>query len=184
MNKLIRSSNVVGLFFVLAMGVTGLAYADGQKFEATLSGDQEPMGGTDTPATGRINAKFDKAFTKVRVNLRINNLEGTFAGAHFHCGRPGQNGPVAFGLVSPGPLTFDGKRIRGTLTNADFSGEDCTMLVGRPVNNIVGLAFAMRQGVIYVNVHSTDFRGGEIRGQMLEGDDDDDSDSDSDSDLD
>ena len=73
MNKLIRSSNVVGLFFLLAMGVTGLAYADGQKFEATLSGAQEVMGGTDTPATGRITAKFDKAFTKVRVNLKIKN---------------------------------------------------------------------------------------------------------------
>ncbi len=182
MNKLIRSSNVVGLFFLLAMGVTGLAYADGQEFEATLSGAQEVMGGTDTPATGRINAKFDNAFTKVRVNLRIKNLMGTFVGAHFHCARPGQNGPVAFGLVNPGPLAFDGKRIRGTLTNADFFGVDCTDMIGRPVNNIAALAFAMRDGLIYTNVHSIpDFPGGEIRGQMLRGDDDD-SDSDSDSD--
>ena len=43
MNKLIRFSNVVGLFFLLAMGVTGLVYADGQEFEATLSGAQEVM---------------------------------------------------------------------------------------------------------------------------------------------
>ncbi len=183
MNKLIRSPNNVGLFFLLAMGVAGLAYADDQEFEATLSGAQEVMGGTDTPATGRINAKFDKAFTKVRVNLKIKNLVGTFAGAHFHCGRPGQNGPVAFGLVNPGPLVFDGDRIRGTLTNADVIAADCSG-VGRPVNNIVSLAFAMRQSVIYVNVHSSLFPPGEIRGQMLEGDDDDDSDSDSDSDSD
>ena len=124
-------------------------------------------GGTDTDATGRIEASFDKGFTKVRVNLRIDNLTGTFAAAHFHCGRPGQNGPVAFGLVAPGPLQFDGKGVRGTLTNLDFTGADCTELVGRPVNTIAALAFAMRNGLIYANVHTDVFPAGEHRGQML-----------------
>ena len=176
MNKAIRFPNVVGLLFLLAMSIPELADADGQEFEATLSGAQEVVfdaggnfvpGGTDTPARGRIKAKFDNAFTKVWVNLKINRLQGTFGAAHFHCGRPGQNGPVAFGLVRPGPLEFDGKRVRGTLTNADFTGEDCTAAIGRPVNNIAALAFAMRDGLIYTNVHSSLFLPGEIRGQML-----------------
>lgn len=183
MKKAIKSASYVCLFLLLEMGIVSLAYADDQQFEASLSGDQEVVfdgdvfvpGGTDTRARGRIKAKFDRAFTKVRVNLRINNLTGTFAAAHFHCGRPGQNGPVVFGLVSPGPLTFEGDRIRGNLTNADFNGADCVPVVGRPVNNIVALAFAMRDGLIYANVHSTVFGSGEIRGQMLgKGDDDDD----------
>ena len=173
MNKLIRSPNVVGLFFFLAMGVAGLAYADDQKFEATLSGAQTVVE-TVTPATGRINAKFDKAFTKVTVNLKIKDLVGTFLVAHFHCGRPGENGPPVFGVMGPG---------HGILTNADFTGADCVPVVGRPVNNIVALAFAMRDGLIYFNLHSSAFPPGEIRGQMLRGDDDD-SDSDNDSDDD
>jgi hypothetical protein len=152
----------------------GLAFAEDSRFEATLSGAQEVVviggvfvpGGTDTDATGRIDARFDKAFTSVRVNLRIEGLTGTFAAAHFHCGRPGQNGPVAFGLVSPGPLVFDGKGIRGTLTNLGFTGADCSAVVGRPVNNIAALAFAMRDGLIYANVHTDVFPAGEIRGQM------------------
>lgn len=125
-------------------------------------------GGRDTDAEGRIKAKFDKEFTKVEVNLRIKYLEGVFTAAHFHCGRAGQNGPVAFGLVSPGPLALDGKRVKGTLTNLDFTGSDCMPVVGRPVNNIAALALAMRVGLIYINVHSTVFGPGEIRGQMLE----------------
>jgi hypothetical protein len=172
----------MSLICLQALAMAGLAHADGRHFEATLSGAQEPVfdedvfvpGGTDTDARGRINARFDKAFTALRVNLRVSGLTGTFAAAHFHCGRPGQNGPVIFGLVNPGSLEFDGKRIRGILTNTDFTGADCLEVVGRPVNNIVALAFAMRDGLIYANVHSDVFPAGEIRGQMLEADDDED----------
>ena len=176
MDKLIRCPHVVGLFFLLTMGIAGLAHADDKKFEASLSGAQE-VPEANTSARGKIEAKFDKAFTNVRVNLKIDNLAGTFAAAHFHCARPGQIGPVVFGLVMPGPLSLDGKRIRGTLTNADYTGADCVGGIGRPVNNIVALALAMRDGLIYTNVHTSAVPSGEIRGQMLRGDDDD-SDSD------
>jgi len=74
--------------------------------------------------------------------------------------------------MSPGSLSFDGKRIRGTLTNADFTGADCSVTIGRQVNNIVALAFAMQDGLIYVNVHSDASLPGEIRGQMQKKDGD------------
>jgi hypothetical protein len=172
---------IMSLTCLPALAIAGMAHADNLEFEASLSGAQEAVfdgdvfipGGTDTDATGRVKARFDKAFTAVRVSLRVNGLTGTFAAAHFHCGRPGQNGPVVFGFVNPGPLEFDGMRIRGTLTNADYTGADCLEVVGRPVNNIAALAFAMRDGLIYANVHSDLFQAGEIRGQMLDGDDQD-----------
>jgi hypothetical protein len=87
---------------------------------------------------------------------------------------PGANGPIALPLfesTAPSPLDFDGKRIRGTLTNADFAVNTCSDPlpgIGRPVNNIASLAFAMREGLIYANVHTSDVAGGEVRGQLLE----------------
>ncbi len=175
MNKKFCVRIVAGVLCFPALAASGLAFADKLKFDASLSGAQEVVivgdvfipGGTDTDSTGRIEASFDKGFTQVRVNLRVSNLTGTFAAAHFHCGRPGQNGPVVFGLVAPGPLQFDGNGVRGTLTNLDFTGADCTELVGRPVNTIAALAFAMRNGLIYANVHTDVFPAGEHRGQML-----------------
>ncbi len=172
MNEFTRSTRVTRLFFVFAMCVAGSAFAGDVKFSATLSGAQE-VPEVDTPATGKIKAKFDKGFTEVTVDLKIENLVGSLTGAHFHCARPGANGPIALGLTSPVSLSFDGKRIRGTLTNADFPDQDdCMTTIERPVNNIVSLAFAMQDGLIYVNVHSMVTLSGEIRGQMRKKDDD------------
>ena len=174
MNK--QTTSNVFLTMLLTVGMVGWAHADGQSFTATLSGDQEVVvdadgnfvpGGTETDATGRLTVSFDAGFTKVTVNLKVEGLVGAFGAAHLHCGLAGQNGPVAFGLNNPGPLDFDGQRIRGELTNADFSGGDCEPLVGRPINNIAALAFAMREGLIYVNVHTDAFPPGEIRGQLV-----------------
>lgn len=191
MNELLVSRAVQALFSLAALALAGVVHADDRRFETTLSGAQEVVvdeddnfvpGGTDSDATGTVTAEFDAAFTEVTVDLTVDQLTGAFSGAHFHCGRPGQNGPIAFGMVSPGPLEFDGGQIRGTLTNEDYTGEDCTEVIGRPINNIAALAFAMHDGLIYANVHTDMFPAGETRGQMLEVDDDgseDDSDDDS-----
>jgi hypothetical protein len=90
------------------------------------------------------------------------------AGAHFHCGQAGVNGPVAFGILNPGPLLEVGEHTRVTLTNQAFTGEDCASVVGRPVNNIAALAFAMRDGLVYVNLHTPTEPTGEVRGQLVE----------------
>ncbi len=136
-------------------------------FEAHLSGAQElptPVAGLTTG--GFVSAKFDEAFTKVDVELIVDGGANVMA-AHFHCARAGVIGPVTFGLFSPGPLGFDGKTAKGTLTNADWTGVDCVPTVGTPVNNIAALAFAMDDGLIYANVHTTENPPGEIRGQLL-----------------
>lgn len=165
------------------LGALGTAQADNElDFEATLTGDQEVVdengtvvpGGTGSPAIGRMEADFNEGLSRLEVRLRISDLGNAFAAAHFHCGRPGANGPIVFGLVNPGMLAFNGQEIRGTLTNADYTGEDCTEVIGRPVNNLASLALAMRDGLVYANVHTDVFPMGEIRGQMLPDDDDDD----------
>lgn len=160
----------------ILMAVLSPAYADGPSFESRLSGAQSAVfdvddtfvpGGTSSEASGRVKVQFNEALSTAFVVLRVTNLTGSFQAAHFHCARAGQNGPVAFGLEGPGPLTFDGERLVGRLTNVDFSGGDCEPAVGRPVNNIAALALAMRDGLIYVNVHTDMYPAGEARAQLL-----------------
>ncbi len=171
MNRSLAVCAAVGLLAVAGSGAADPNEGKSLRFFADLSGAQEvtsPPGGVVTRGSGKAQAQFDTALTEVRVNVQVRDLTGTPFAAHFHCGRPGQNGPVVFGLVSPGPLGFADGRIRGRLTNADFNGADCEPLVGRPVTNIAALAFAMRDGLIYLNVHTDEHQGGEVRGQMLE----------------
>ena len=153
---------------VALLAAPSVAYGDGLKFEAELSGAQEvPEVVTDT--TGEINAKFDDALTEVEFKLKV--FDGVaVTQAHFHCGRAGENGPVVaflFGFVTGG-VDVDGVLASDTLTNADFTGADCDSIIGRPVNNIASLAFAARDGLIYANVHTVANPPGEVRGQLLE----------------
>jgi CHRD domain len=172
-------------FLMLAalLAVSSSAYSDERsdrrlRFEATLSGAQEvttPPGGVDTDTTGEIQVRFDAGLTQAEFELSVFNGEGVTV-AHFHCERPGRNGPVVIFLFGPvDPIDVDGELAEGTLTNAGFlpagagpGATDCPALIGRPVNNIASLAFAMRDGLIYANVHTVAHSGGEVRGQLLE----------------
>ncbi len=160
--------NVTTLVLAGLLALPGAAYGGDLEFEAELTTAQE----VPTPLPGLITssgvaAVFDEGFTEVEVKLKVDRGDNVVA-AHFHCALPGEVGPVAFGLFSPGPLAFDGTEAKGILTNADFTGADCNPTIGRPVNTIAALALAMREGLIYVNVHTTDNPPGEVRGQMLE----------------
>jgi hypothetical protein len=157
------------LVLILFLGLSALAYADDVRlFRATLTGAQE-VDESGSPAVGEISVRFDKGFTQLDVNLKVGqNTVGTITRAHFHCARPGENGPIIFGLFDPGPFPVS-DRVKGTLTNADLNpGQDCEPTTGRVVNNIASLAFAMRDGLIYANVHTIAFPAGELRGQMVE----------------
>lgn len=136
----------------------------GLRCEATLTGAQETAN-VDVPGSGKIVAVFDAGFTGVDVVLKLRDVP-TASRLHFHCNRPGANGPIALGLVDPGPFVFERGVVRGTLFNEDFSMADCVPSVARPVNNVASLAFAMRDGLIYANVHTPENPGGEVRGQM------------------
>lgn len=81
--------------------------------------------------------------------------------AHIHLGRRGVNGPVVaflFGLSRFGISVRRGV-VRGTLTNRDLVGP----LRGRTIRDLIR---EMERGNTYVNVHTTQFPEGEVRGQI------------------
>ncbi len=168
---------LVFLFVVLSAA----SVADELKFEADLSGAQEvttPAGGVATDTAGTIEVEFDKALTKAQFRLTVRNGSGIIQ-AHFHCASAGVNGPIVaflFGPVDP-PVDVGEGSVEVALDNSDIVSPETPEAVeacGVPLNNIASLAFAMRVGKIYANVHSTAFPAGVIRGQLLENDNNDD----------
>ena len=166
------------LVSVLLFSSSMIVYASSElKFEAGLSGAQEvtdPAGGVVTDTTGTIEVEFDQALTKAQFRIALSNGTG-ITQAHFHCAPAGVNGPVVaflFGPVDP-PVDVSDGSINVTLDNSDIIPPDTLEVCDVPLNNIASLAFAMRAGKIYTNVHSTSFPAGVVRGQMLESEDDD-----------
>jgi len=170
------------LMLIAFLVFSGTAYTDdrdrdgGLASEARLSSAQE-VPSNPSEAKANIEVEFDKGFTKLEIELKVRDTVGFITRAHFHCNKAGENGPIVFGIFDPGPfpvpMDVTSLKLEGILTNADYTGADCVPSIGRVVNNLASLAFAMREGLIYANVHTVFRGGGEVRGQMIEVIDDD-----------
>ena len=73
-------------------------------------------------------------------------------------------GIVAWLYLDAPPATLIPGRTNGTLREGELTdGEVINVLAGQ---GVAGLLTAMRAGDTYVNVHTTQFSGGEVRGQI------------------
>jgi hypothetical protein len=118
---------------------TGNALAD--EVKVMLGGDKEvPPVTTMAKGAGTITVMDDKS---VRGMITTSGLTGTMA--HIHLGAVGVNGPVIIPLTKSG----DGKWMvpdGATLTDEQYR--------------------AYQAGELYINVHTAEHKGGEIRGQL------------------
>jgi hypothetical protein len=153
--------------------------------QARLSGEQEvtppaaptiPSLGVITDAKARVQIQVERDLSSFRFRLVVRNGNDVTQ-AHLHCGRPGQNGPVVVFLSA---LNAEGQDVNGLLAHGTRRNEHiepgaaaCEELIGRPINNIASLAAAAFDGLIYANVHTIQNPAGEVRGQLIPGDDHD-----------
>ena len=120
------------------------------EFKACLNGLSEvPPAGSS--ATGCFTATLSTGSTRLDFELRTFGLTNIVA-AHFHDGLPGVNGPIVKNIAI-NPTT--GNAI-GTWSKSDVTQPLTDALLNKLIN-----------GQLYVNVHTTQFPGGEIRGQVL-----------------
>jgi hypothetical protein len=151
----------LGLCVAIGLGMAGCndATEDVQVFEAVLSGQSEvPV--RSTAANGR--AQFVSDGTTVRYSLEVDDINNMFM-AHIHLAPAGVNGPIRVwlqpvGATARGPSFSVGDKtiFEGTFTAANVQG-------GLSLADVLA---AMSNGGAYVNVHSDQFPGGEIRGQI------------------
>lgn len=132
-------------------------------FVAPMSGDQE-VPAVDTNATGVAKFQLNHDGTGLDYRLNVANIENVTM-AHIHMAPRGRNGPVVAWLYPSGPPPqliegrTDGTLATGTLTSEDLVGP----MAGAEIEDLVEL---IRQGRAYVNVHTQQYPGGEVRGQI------------------
>jgi hypothetical protein len=135
------------------------ALEDREVFQAILSGAEEvPPRPTAANGTAQIYIDGDLISYSIEVD-DINNITA----AHIHSGAPGVNGPIRLflypvqqGTTVPQVSTTDkGILVEATVPSSNVNGVTYQELLNQ-----------MRSGAAYVNVHSTQFPGGEMRGTV------------------
>jgi CHRD domain len=146
---------VIVAMVIAALSLAGTASANDLKFTAELTGAQERP--TPVKTEGEGEAKFESDGTSVAFELTWKDLSSPAISAHIHCGGPEETGPVGVTLFA-GTMGAEGE-VQGSFTAPD-AGNACGW---KTLADVLG---AMATGDAYVNVHSTNHPGGEIRGQV------------------
>jgi hypothetical protein len=135
--RLFRSAAVV---LAAGMALAGIAAHAGD-VAVKLTGDQEvPPVASAATGLGTIVIKSDKS---VSGSIKTTGIEGTVA--HIHLAEPGKNGPPIITLTKTADNTW-------------------SVPEGSKLNDDQYKSF--KDGNLYVNVHSAEHKGGEIRTQL------------------
>lgn len=134
-------------------------------FRTTLSGFEE-VPSILTEATGEFQATLSREGDALEFELVFSNLSSPSTVAHLHFAQTGVNGPVfAFLCGGGGKPACPGRggTVTGTIRAADIQGIPAQ---GLAEGDFQGALRIIQAGAVYVNVHSTQFPAGEIRGQL------------------
>ena len=126
-------------------------------FTSSLKGPNE-VPAVPTKASGQVIVKIRKDENLIYYKLIVSNLENVFA-AHFHMGSESENGPVVAFLFAGNVAEQNGILSEGIITAEDLIGPLEGMSLAELINQI-------EDGGIYVNVHTTEYPSGAIRGQL------------------
>ncbi|HVU23684.1 MAG TPA: CHRD domain-containing protein [Opitutus sp.] len=120
------------------------------EFKATINAAQETTGSTST-ATGVAVLLYHVDTNTFDLDVVLQNFPHTLANSHIHEAPAGVPGPVVTGLGGEAAYTRDGNTLRASFRNVPHLGTPLTLL----------------QNGAYLNFHTADWPGGEVRGQLI-----------------
>jgi hypothetical protein len=132
-----------------------------------------------SPAEADFRAAINDDETEIRWELRFSGIVSNVTQAHIHVGKARTNGAVVLFACSnlPNPPAgtqacplHEGK-ISGTWTSANVVDSAAAKAQGvlAGADALAAVIAAIRADAAYFNIHSEQFPGGEIRGQVRQG---------------
>jgi Cu/Zn superoxide dismutase len=142
-------------WLAIALGVflwgQAASAAGAQVFTATLSGAQQ-VPAVSSSGTGTGTVVLNAGETPITVDLTFSGLTSTAIAAHIHgAGAAGTNAGVLFDFSAATPAATAGSIPQQTFAITPAQVAD------------------LKAGLYYFNIHTTNFSGGEIRGQISSG---------------
>src|SRR5581483_8066183 len=131
--------------FALALLLTSSLFA--QTLGAVLTGSQE-VPATTTPGFGNATVTFDSTRQNITVTITVANLGSPITAAHIHSGAAGVAGNVVIAFTPT--ASFSNNKLTGTF----------------PITSDLANQILANPSAFYVNVHTSQFPGGAVRGQL------------------
>lgn len=164
-NKIGRITGVLMIVMVAAFAVTVTASARSSRFAAHLSGKAQVPEKINTKAAGSAVFSLSKNGKELFYKLKVLNIDNVTM-AHIHMAPADKEGPPVVWLYPNTGMApeekagrFSGILAKGKITEKDLIGP----LAGKPISALID---AIKSGDAYVNVHTTQYPNGEIRGQI------------------
>jgi len=165
-----KALNLLGAVVMVVM-LFGVAKADQLAFVTTLTGSQE-VPPNASPGIGSALVTLDTVTNMLTVNVSFSGLLSPTVASHIHCCTP----PGANAMVATVVPTFPGFPL-GVTTGTYLQTFDLTLassynpaFITAHGGTVAGAQAAFISGLIsgqtYLNIHTSQFPGGEIRGQL------------------
>jgi hypothetical protein len=131
----------------LAVALAPAASANGRPLKATMDGASEVPGPGDPDGSGTARLRLNQGKHRICYRIVVTGITLPATVAHIHPGAAGEDGPPIVDLGAP---------------DATGVAEGCTTGVDRALIK----AIRKHPADYYVNVHTTDFAAGALRGQL------------------
>ena len=165
-----KTFSLLGVVIACLM-FSAVARADQLVFTATLTGSQE-VPPTGSAGIGSALVTFDTVTNLMTVNVSFAGLGSPTIASHIHCCAP----PGVSAMVATTTPTFPGFPL-GVTTGTYLQTFDMTLassynpaFITAHGGTVAGAEAAFIAGLIsgqtYLNIHTSQFMGGEIRGQL------------------
>jgi CHRD domain len=160
---------------LLACAGSAFGHDSHNRIDARLRGYDETPLALSTAAKGHFSASYDRSSGTISYDLSYHDLEGDVRQAHIHFGRRGVSGgimvwlcqttnnPAPAAVATEVPVCPASGKVSGVITSNSVIGPAAQGIDATEFDEFVK---AIRSGAGYVNVHSSKYPSGEIRGQL------------------
>lgn len=153
------------------------ANASATEFSAKFSGFEEvgPLnnesGAIFSSGTGTLNLNLDRNARTITFKLTFSGLSGPVTQAHIHFGKRHVPGGIMVFFctnLSTGPVGTQACPAAGGTVSGTITGGNVLPLAGQHITagDFDALVATLDSDTAYGNIHTTNFPGGEIRGQI------------------
>lgn len=162
------------LVVTLLLGFAGTAHATVTNYTTSLSGANEVPPNT-SPGTGMATVLVNDAFNEMRVHVDFSGLVAPTTASHIHCcTMDPQTGNAGVATTVPTFSNFPLNVTAGTydttldlLSASSYNPAFVTANGGTPATAEAALLAGLASGSAYLNIHSSTFPAGEIRGFLI-----------------